>query len=493
MSSAKFHLVPTALLTLLLPHAAHASDPARDSPPHTRCVGAPEAGTWTPTPADPYPLMAAGWGPELGGGMMASRWVEDWSGVKAAGHAPALKAIPLGGTARLSLSSEVRLRYATWNNAQLVRANDMHQAQLRAVIGADLRLDPHVRVFGELGTGQVDRRQDSAAANFQNDLSLQQLFVDIRAAAGETLAGAIIGRQEFSDGPRQLISLSDGPDLHRSWNGVRFYLHGARHRIGVFDLRATRLGRNGFDETVDHRETLQGFTASFVVSPGEGPNTYLEPFWFHTRNPAGRTAGLDDRNTFGARLWGRIGKARFDWTAARQTGRAIDGRSVDAWGLFAVQSLELSDTGWKPRLTSHIDLATGGADDTGSVQDFNPLYASSNYLGESQFLGLTNLLLFAPGVALAPTARTTLSFEYAYARRLQESDAVYGGGMRPYVGTEAIAGQSIGGLARLSGTWSATPNLSLSLNFEHLDAGTVLERAGYASGSYGYLSATYRY
>ena len=54
-------------------------------------------GAATPAPADPYPLMAAGWGPEVGNGLLYSRWAEDWTGMRAAGKAPPLKAMPLGG------------------------------------------------------------------------------------------------------------------------------------------------------------------------------------------------------------------------------------------------------------------------------------------------------------------------------------------------------------------------------------------------------------
>jgi hypothetical protein len=64
-----------------------------------------------PIPADPYPLSAAGWGPELANGLLASRWAEDWTGMRAAGHAPPLKAMPIGNEASLTLSGEARLRY----------------------------------------------------------------------------------------------------------------------------------------------------------------------------------------------------------------------------------------------------------------------------------------------------------------------------------------------------------------------------------------------
>ena len=441
--------------------------------------------------------MAAGWGPEVGCGLMASRWAQEWSRAGVAGCAPSLKAIALGDSATLTLGSEARLRYVATGNTQLRRGHDGEQTQLRAVVGADLRVSPHLRFYGELGTGHVDGRRAAATANLQNDIAVQQLFVDLRGGVGSTLVGAMVGRQEFSDGPRQLISLSDGPNLHRSWNGVRLYAHGARARLGAFDLRATRLGPGGLDEQVNHAEKLQGLNASFIVSPGAGSNTYLEPFWIHSENSAyrlGSRVAPDDRHTFGARLWGRQGPMRFDWTVARQTGRAIDNRSIEALGLFGVQSLVLSDSGWKPRLTSHVDIASGGgAYGTGPLREFNPLYASSNHLGESQFLTLSNLVIVAPGITVSPTPRTTLSFEYGYARRLQATDAVYAGGMRAYAGTQNVPGHHIGGLTRLSGSWSPSQALALSVTFEHLEAGDVLERAGHPSGTYGHLSATYRY
>ena len=497
VSAPVFHQISAALLALLVPHAASASEAPDGKPSHTCCDGNAAAGADTPAPADPYPVMAAGWGPELSGGLMVSRWAEDWSRVKEHGLAPSLKAIPVGATAELTFSGEARLRYFSAENAQLTRTHDLQQAQLRAVVGADLRVNPYLRFYGEFGVGQVDQRSSAATANFQNDLALQQIFVDLRGHLASTLLGAMIGRQEFSDGPRQLISLSDGPNLHRSWNGVRLYAHGARARFGAFDLRATRLGRGAFDETVTRAEKLQGLNASFTVSPGAGPNTYLEPFWIHSENPAfrvGSRIGRDDRDTVGVRLWGRQGPLRFDWTVARQSGRSIDDRRINAWGLFGVQSLVLSESGWKPKLTSHIDVASGGgAYGAGALREFNPLYASSNYLGESQFLTLSNLVMVAPGITLSPTPRVTLSLEYGYAWRLQAKDAVYAGGMRAYPGAQNVPGHYIGGLTRLSGSWVLSRRLTLFGNLEHLDAGDVLNRAGLPSATYSYLSATYRY
>ena len=75
---------------------------------HARCVGSEATGSIEPTPADPYPLMAAGWGPELGGGRMASRWAEDWTGMAVSQRAPPPKAMALGDSASLTISGARR-------------------------------------------------------------------------------------------------------------------------------------------------------------------------------------------------------------------------------------------------------------------------------------------------------------------------------------------------------------------------------------------------
>ncbi|PZO10881.1 MAG: hypothetical protein DCF27_00515 [Lysobacteraceae bacterium] len=497
MSNPTRHFLATCLLALVLPAPSFATGPGGETAPHTKCLGAAVVSPQSPAPADPYPLMAAGWGSELGKGLMASRWVEDWSGMAAVGRAPSLKAIPISESTHLTLNSEVRLRWAARDDSQLLRGAHWDQGQLRAVFGADLRISSHIRTYVELGTGLVEGENDEAAANFDNQVSLQQLFVEVRGHAGSMLVGAMVGRQEYSDGPRQLISLSDGPNLHRTWNGVRLYTHGQRRRFGGFAFRETQLGRGAFDEKISDTERLHGLNASFIVSPGEGPNTYLDSFWIHSESAKFRVAGrvaADDRDTAGFRLWGRRGPVRFDWTMARQTGRTDGDRTIDAWGAFAVHSLQLSESGWKPRLTSRFDLASGGgAYGTGAVRDFNPLYASSNYLGESQFLALSNLLMMAPGMQLSPSAGTTLSLEFGFARRLVESDAVYAAGMRPYAGTERVSGLRIGELARLSGRWTVSQRLSLNVNLEYLKPGEVLKASGFTGGAYGYVSTTYRY
>ncbi|HJW43635.1 MAG TPA: alginate export family protein [Geothrix sp.] len=404
--------------------------------------------------------------------------------------------MPLGEDASLTLSAEIRVREDGYGQGQLKRGNSYGQGQLRTVAGADLRLGAHVRLFGEVASGHVAGRRDSAAPSFQNVASAQQLFAEFKGSLGTTQAGVLVGRQEFADGPKQLISLGDGPNLHRTWNGVRAYLQGTNARAGVFDFRATGLAGGSFDERVNHGERLQGAVASLILSCGPEVTAFVDPFWYHSVQPVfrlGSRVGQDIRDTAGTRLWGQWERLKFDITLAHQSGR-FQHQEVDAWGLFTVHSYALSREGWKPTLTLHVDAASGGGfDGSGRLTTFNPLYASSSYLGEGQFLGLGNLLLVAPGLSVAPTPTTRWSAEYGLARRMTRHDPAYAGGLRAYAGTAASPERRSGGLLRITGSWTPCELLTFSLNYEHLSAEGSLHRAGLPSGSYGYLGATYRY
>lgn len=461
------------------------------------CINVNGAGAHASAPASPYPFGAAGWGPEAGKGRMASQWAEDWATGEMDQAAAEPDATPSIQGASIKISTELRVREVVIGNKGLVPGESRAQTQLRAIMGADLHMNPNLRIFGEIGTGQVNDERRQASASFQNRASLQQLFADVRETQGALMFGAVIGRQEFSDGPKQLISLSDGPNLHRTWNGILAYAHGPHFRLGMFDFRATNLAPGSFDDGIQSSRTLSGVVASFIALSGSNRNAHLDPFWYRTTIPIAHPvhgAGLDQRNTLGLRLWGRNGPASWDWTIAGQSGRSSSGQGISAWGLFAVQSLGISENGWKPRLTSHLDIASGDAEvDDNTTQTFHPLYSSSSYLGEGQFLGLSNLILFAPGMVFTPSKQTALSLEYGYARRLDTGDAVYANGLRAYSGTQGLDSRHIGNLARVSAAWSASSRLSFKLVVEQFKAGDALKAAGFDDGVHTQLTFSHKH
>lgn len=102
-------------------------------------------------------------------------------------------------------------------------------------------------------------------------------------------------------------------------------------------------------------------------------------------------------------------------------------------------------------------------------------------------------MLVAPGVSASPTPRTNLSIEYGFAWRINDKDAAYAGGMRAYTGTQNVSGHEIGNLFRLVGSLTLSKHMTVFFNYEHLNAGLVLNEAGLPSASYMAIGTTYRF
>ncbi len=405
-----------------------------------------------------------------------------------AAAAPPPRTLRLGPDTTLSADAELRLRGSVADRDRArpgggARAEAWH----RAVVGADLRHGAHLRLRAEVGSGLALGTPEPVPANLDNAAAVQQLFVEVRARLAAFDCAAIAGRQEFAAGPRQLLSVGDGANLHRTWNGLCLRAADQRIHLGAFALRATALEASGFDDGVRDGERLHGLHGGITLVRDADVGVQLDPFWLHSELPDTRR-GRDERDTIGARLHGVAGAVAFDGTVAHQSG-VFAGHGVDAWGGFATASVALADGGWQPRLTAHADVASGG----GAGHGFHPLYASSACLGEGAFLGASNLLLVAPGVAVTPAPSLQLAFEYGWARRLDDHDTAYAGRLRPYAGTELVASHTIGQLLRLSATWELAEGVSLAAGIDHLVAGPVLDRAGFGSATFGYASVRFRF
>lgn len=382
------------------------------------------------------------------------------------------------------ISAEARLRYEVRD--ALGGNGTTGRLLTRGVVATELRVAARIRAGAEIATGDVTAHRREAGPNLRNEVSLQQLWMEVPVSNASPGVVALLGRQEFEAAPRQLISVGDGPNLHRTWNGARLAWKEGGARFSAFAFRATQLGRHGFDERVSPTERLGGVTAGFAI-PGARGAWSIDPFWLRTEKPGAR------RDTFGTRVSARRGGLVLDWTAAVQSGR-LGNRAVAAWAVFASQSLELTPSGWRPRVSLRVDAASGeGGVRSRTAGRFDQLYASSSYLGEGLFLSASNLLLVSPGMSFVPTERTKVAVDYGFARRLDPHDAAFAGQMRAYPGTAAVPGRDIGGLLRVTLQWSAAPHVVIGLDYEHLSRGDVLVRAHLPARRYAHGSVSFRY
>ncbi|WP_347092043.1 alginate export family protein [Sphingomonas parapaucimobilis] len=454
----------------------------------------------------PYPAEGAGWGPRAGRYFL-SRWAEDWSFLgkpdpkRRRDRFDALKYIPLTdeGAVYLSLSNEERVRFNYITSPGLRSGRDQDQFLLRNVVGADLHMGQYVRLYGELNSSQATGANPGVLnGNFRNDLIIQQAFAEVNGDVAGLKVGVMAGRQEFSDGPPNLVNLRPAPDVYTTFNGVRIYVHGKRARATAFDFKSTALGTGAFDDPIDRGERFRGINASFNPPPFATPlgeaRLFIDPFVYRYENDArrwGAETAADRRNFYGARLWGTMGELTMDATVTRQTGRFAD-RDVSAFAAFSTFGYQLLRSGLQPRIGFHADWTSGGGYGSGTKKTFNPIFGSLPYFSWGNFVGPSNLAVLAPTLSITPLPRVRFNTEIEWLRRTNDRDAVYNGLTLPYARTQAVRGADIGRLYRADMAWAADPHVTVQLLFDYLDAGAVLNKADYHDSVYVGGAITFR-
>ncbi|EQB08028.1 alginate export family protein [Novosphingobium lindaniclasticum] len=467
------------------------------------------------TPRDPlkspFPAEADGQGPRTGPNYMMLRGAEDWRFLRdrraKRDWASPLKFIPLSddGNVSLTLNGTQRSSVSLSTLPLLSDTRDRIEVLSRTAIGADLRIGPAVRFYGELASGQIFGRNETRHIAIQkNDLIVQQLFAEVRApfgsGPGAGVARVTVGRQEFFDGPRFIISPRENPNIRVSMNGARLSMDWRRFRFSAFHFEPTAQGIGLLDDRIGNGETLSGVYSSFVVAgadPKSKSAVYFDPFYYHfvkDEHTLGRLSGKDRRETYGARLWGRLGRVAFDWSALKQDGR-FGVRQVDAWALSTNQSVGLGAGSSAPRLGFHADYASGGGtfEGSGKVGAFNFLYNATVIFSDDNYLGAINLMGIAPTLTVPLSRKFSLTGEIGSYWRPDRNDAVYRGNSQIYAGTRNVRGRHVANMARLRANWTPDPHVILSGIVNYAEAGKVLRRAGYGDNLFVQTNMTLRF
>ncbi|WP_108772839.1 alginate export family protein, partial [Xanthomonas fragariae] len=383
------------------------------SPEQTQPEPAKASAPVAPAASKGYPLEAQGWGAKQSGNMWQVRWAEDWSYLKDPSKRKSLfdplKYIPLNesGKVYVSLSNELRARSNTITNLGLLPGSYSQQQYLfRAFFGADLHVGEHFRLYTELAHSSLDGRNEGTKTGTQeNNAILQQVFFDVKGRVAGTDLGLRVGRQVFVDGPTTLMALRDNTDIFVTLNGVRAWAIGEKTRVDVFDFSFNLDGTEGLgDDRIDRSRHLRGVVGGYRL-PTAKP-IYLEPFFYQYRNDNhvwGRQTAEENRNYYGLRLWGNVGKLRTDSFLTMQRG-SFGGRDLRAYMASTSNAWSLSETGWKPRLGFHSEIASGGGgtSGTGTLRNNNFLYGNTIYFSWATFFGPVNLVTAASTFTLEP-------------------------------------------------------------------------------------------
>lgn len=415
---------------------------------------------------------------------------EDWSALcdpaRRTEVLDALKCIPLSAdrSAWLSLGGEIRERYEyTHDPLWGEEPQDDHGVFLqRYIVQGDLRLDPHVRLFGQLHSAREDGRTGPTSPVDENRLDVQQAFLDLSAPLGAGMSGTLrSGRQELRYGSGRLVDVREGPNVRRKFDGGRVRLDLGDWRLDGIAARPADDEPGMFDDGTNGSRALWGGYAT-GQSPAWLPfGTSLDLYYLGFRDDDAsydQGIGPETRQTLGARLWGEQAEWDWNWEFIGQFGELGRG-DIRAWSVASDTGYTWQETFLTPRLGLSANIASGDEDpDDQDLETFNPLYPRGSYFSELALLGPRNFYNLHPFLTVNPTDRLAITADADFFWRLQTEDGIYspsGQVLRSRAGSDA---RYVGTEVSLNASWQVDERVNLTGVYAHFFPGEFIRKTG---------------
>ncbi|WP_178133398.1 alginate export family protein [Vineibacter terrae] len=404
-----------------------------------------------------------------------------------------LKHIPLNGAGDvyLSLGGELRERYEHTRNLGVRGKDDVLMNRL--LLSADLHVGDAFRSFVQFGVLSQFGRDGGSLATDENRLDFQQAFFDASTGLGPTERATLrVGRQEMNYGSGRFVSIREGPNARRSFDGFRALYRAGGMDIDAFVTRPVQLLPGTFDDRPDKK---QGFWGAYAVARlPAGMN--LDVYYFGLdRANAVFAAGIADerRHTLGTRLWGASGAFDYNVEAAFQFG-SFGSQTIRAWGVSADLGVTFATLPFKPRLGLKANAESGD----GNPQDrrlgtLNPLFPNHAYFSEAAVGAPMNDIDFQPNLTLQLAQRLSFYVGWDFFWRQSTRDAVYNAALLPIPGTAQNNSRYIGDLITTHLRWRVDRHLEVNLDYTHFFAGGALRKAGRGDIDFAMMSVAYRF
>lgn len=411
-----------------------------------------------------------------------------------------VKCVPLGGDTTLTIGGELRERFEAAHNPRFGLTQDSDSAFLhRALLHTDLRIGDlqfgtSARGFVQFGYFDQSGRDLRATPTDVDRLDVTQAFVDLSAEAlggRTTLRG---GRQELSFGSSRLVSVREGPNVRRSFDGGRAFWSDGRYRLDGFYVQPVAIERGTFDDGTDDSEAFWG---AYLTGPIPGNAVLRADLYYlgYERQGATFAIGVADerRHTIGARLFGAAGGFDWDVEAALQFGD-FGARDIRAWTIASDVGYTFADTPLSPRIGLKADIASGDDDPTdGRLGTFNALYPKLPYFSEANLVAPANIVDVHPTLGLDLGTGVTFELGWNALWRQTTADAIYGTPLAAIADTAGSTGRFIGHQSIVGMTWQVTPSLTVSGDYVHFEPGRALTNAGGEPVDFATLSAAFRF
>lgn len=413
------------------------------------------------------------------------RYDEDWSQLRGEVTPDVwwrrLKDRPIDddGDLRIMLGAEARARYEGFDNnlaGEGASADDGY-FWLRVMPLADVRAGP-ARAFVQGVAGYTVGLDGDPGPADETGLDLLQAFADVTlplADRGEiTLRG---GRELVALGSERLVGLRYGPNIPQPFDGVRLMLTQGGVHIQAFQLRPVATGPGNFNDKGAATRELKGVYATLPL----GISGKADVYWLRYSNDHaqfGNTTALEQRDTYGARVFGREGALSWNWEAMLQRGR-FGGTSIRAWSAASKTGYAFDRAPLTPRLRLRANVASGDLDpDDAQLNTFNAMFPKGKYFGELTPIGPRNIINLNPSVAIDLGRGVTAELAGGAFWRASTRDGVYDIPGQLIRSAGDVLARHIGNQLELIVGWQPDPVLSFSASISAFAPGDFMRASG---------------
>jgi len=409
-----------------------------------------------------------------------------------------IKYIPIGngsyGPTWLSLGGELRERFESYLNPNFGIHAPKSNAYLlsRLLLNADLHLTDYVRIFVQLGNLERIGDRGVTSTTDIDHFDVMQGFIDLRPPSpfGDQPVFRV-GREELLFGFQRLIAVREGPNVRRDFDGFRFIDHWGDASIDLLAVRPVNPSPGDLD---DHYSGTQMLWGGYLTVP-IGPALKADFYQLNFENTAAKFRGLtgvEQRNTFGIRLFGEYGG--FDWNgeAAWQTG-SFHNHDISASMLAGIAGYTFRDVMWVPRIGLESNFASGDNSHSSTIGTFNAMFPRLPYFAETSLLVPANIVDVRPVFSFVPVEDVTATFGWDSLWRVSDTDGLYGSAMVLYTNTNKGGSQRVGTELSADIRWRVNQHLIVGAIAAEFLAGPAVTEALGKTVTFFVLFGTYRF
>ena len=222
----------------------------------------------------------------------------------------------------------------------------------------DLHWNNRARLFVQLKSGLEGGRRSGPRPVDEDKLDLGQAFLDVALISSRERKLVVrAGRQEMAFGHERLVSYREGPNVRRSFDGLRATLRTRAWTVDAFATRPAQTEPGFFDDSPDPDRSFWGAQVTRAL----GKSVSLDLYYLGLANESAtydQGTAKETRHTNGARLWGDGHGWDYDVDSIYQWGGFGEG-DIRAWAVASVFGYTFRDLPTRPRLALSLDVHSG--------------------------------------------------------------------------------------------------------------------------------------